>query len=59
MAKALEILEDQFRDIDRAGARAYARFMDDSDADLDLLARRAVGAVTEFLRAIRPERQDA
>jgi hypothetical protein len=29
-AKALDILEDQFRGIDRAGARSYARFMDGS-----------------------------
>lgn len=58
-ATALNILEDQFRDIDRAGARAYARFMDRDDADLDLLAQRAVGAVGEFLRAVGHDRGNA
>lgn len=59
MAKALEILGNQFHDIDRAGARAYARFMDDGAVDLDLLAQRAVGAMTEFLGAVRAVRHDA
>lgn len=54
-ARALAILGDQFRDLDHAGARAYARFMDSGSDDLDLLARRAVGAVAEFLRAMRME----
>jgi hypothetical protein len=36
-----------------AGARAYARFLLEDGGDADLLARRAVGAVTEFLRTLR------
>jgi Nucleotidyl transferase AbiEii toxin, Type IV TA system len=56
MARALEILDDQFGDIDRAGARAYARFMDDGDTDPDMLAQRAVGAFAEFLSEVRRER---
>ena len=51
---ALATLEDQFRDIDRAGARAYARFLLEAGGDADLLARRAVGAVGEFLSAVGP-----
>lgn len=54
LAHALEVLEDQFRDLDRAGARAYAGFMAEAGADHDLLARRAVGAVREFLNGLRP-----
>jgi Nucleotidyl transferase AbiEii toxin, Type IV TA system len=53
MERALATLEDQFLDIDRAGARAYARFLLEDGGDADLLARRAVGAVTEFLRTLR------
>ncbi len=53
LAGAFDVLEDQFRDIDRAGARAFARFMDDGAGDPDLLARRAVGAVGEFLATWR------
>lgn len=49
LAHALEVLEDQFRDLDRAGARAYAGFMAEAGDDRDLLARRAVGAVRELL----------
>jgi hypothetical protein len=59
MTRALEILDDQFRDIDRAGARAYARFLDDGDVDLDVLARQAVGAFTELLGELQRERRDA
>lgn len=53
MPRALEILADQFRDLDRAGARAYARFTENEGTDPDLLARRAVGAVREFLAEVR------
>src|SRR5262249_10287298 len=53
LERTLHILEDQFRDLDRAGAQAYARFMADDDTGADLLARRAAGAVAEFLRRAR------
>jgi hypothetical protein len=50
--RAMDKLRDQFGDLDRAGARAYARFVGDGGGDADLLARRAVGAVGEFLSAV-------
>ncbi len=53
LVRGLEILDDQFHDIDRAGARSYARFMAGGDDAPDLLARRAVGALHEFLREMR------
>jgi hypothetical protein len=49
---ALTILVDQFRDIDSAGARAYAEFIAGPGDDRDLLARRAAGAIGEFLGAL-------
>jgi len=57
LQRALETLEDQFRDIDRAGARAYARFLLEDGGDADLLARRAVGALGEFLSAADDSRR--
>jgi len=51
--KEPHILEDQFRDLDSAGARAYARFMTRPGDDLDLLARQATGAIREFRRFVR------
>lgn len=53
---ALATLADQFGDIDSAGARAYATFVADPGDDIDALARRAVGAVSEFLRSLRAAR---
>jgi len=53
VAQTLATLQDQFGDIDRAGARAYAGFLGEAGDDLDLLARRAVGAVGEFLSVTR------
>jgi hypothetical protein len=49
VVQTLAILADQFGDIDRAGARAYAAFLGDPTDDPDVLARHAVGAVGEFL----------
>jgi hypothetical protein len=49
---ALTILVDQFRDIDSAGACAYAEFIAGPGDDRDLLARRAAGAIGEFLGAL-------
>lgn len=53
LALAVDILADQFRDIDSAGALAYASFVAAPENDRDLLARRAAGAVGEFLHAMR------
>jgi hypothetical protein len=50
--RAMDKLRDQFGDLDRAGARAYARFVGDGGGDADLSARRAVGAVTEFFAGL-------
>jgi hypothetical protein len=50
---AFATLADQFGDLDRVGSVAYARFVADAGDDLDLLARRAAGAVGEFLRTVR------
>jgi hypothetical protein len=50
--RALTTLADQFRDIDSAGALAYAEFTAQPGDVRDLLARRAVGAVGEFLGAL-------
>jgi hypothetical protein len=59
MRRAIGVLEDQFRDIDRAGARAYARFMNEPDMEADVLARHAVGAVGQFLDEVRRAQRDA
>lgn len=54
MAEALDQLADQFADLDAVGSRSYARFVAVQAATptLDPPARRAVGAVSEFLRAL-------
>ncbi len=51
--ETLVTLEDHFGNADRAGAIAYARFLSGSGEEPDRLVLHAVGAVREFLRAVR------
>jgi len=50
---ALDAIGEAFGSTDRVGARSYARFVATATADEGQLERRAVGAVKEFLDAIR------
>jgi hypothetical protein len=49
----LDILKQEFEDIDSAGARKYARFMSGAGMDPDQLARRAVGAIRALLDELK------
>lgn len=52
---ALEVLREEFRTIDSAGAVKYARFGSLENAGADALARRAVGAIRALLAELRME----
>ena len=50
---ALRVLGQEFSSIDSAGAVKYARFMAEDTASRERQARRAVGALTALLRALK------
>lgn len=50
--EALRVLSEEFGEIDCAGAVRYGRFMASDVAGADIHARRAVGAVTDFLTEV-------
>jgi hypothetical protein len=52
MSPTLQVLEEEFRDIDAAAAVKYARFMADDAATRDVFARRAIGAIRALLDAL-------
>lgn len=49
---ALEILADEFRNIDSAGAVKYGRFMANDSTAADVFAQRSVGAIHALLDAL-------
>lgn len=54
--ESLRILEQEFSDIDAAGARKYASFMRRPGMDSDQIARRAVGAIRALRSALETPR---
>lgn len=53
LAPTIDILRQEFADIDASGAVRYGRFLERSAGAVDHAARRAVGAVAAFLDELR------